>query len=61
VIQTSTWTICLRKDSTIRIGCKDHTVDEWLGFDEATIASMDPKAVDFMAVWKPVIMAIVKP
>ncbi len=61
MIQTDVWTICIRNNNTIRIGCQDHTVDEWLGFDDTAIAGMDPKAAEFMATWKPVIMAIVKP
>jgi len=54
-IITGSWTIVLRNDDTLKIGCEDHHVDEWLGFDDATISKMASGALGFWREWKPVI------
>jgi len=55
---TGTWVTTVRQDDTVRIGCQDFSVDEWLSFTDERIAGMDPRAAEFMKTWKPVILAI---
>jgi len=43
----------------IRIGCKIHTVAEWMAFDDDTISAMDNGALEWWRVWKPIIKAII--
>ncbi len=56
VLMTNNWTIYVQPDH-IRIGCQYHTAAEWFGFDDATIAKMSPRALDWWKVWKPVVLA----
>lgn len=54
-IVTHAWPITF--GNKIMIGCQRHSVDEWRGFDVATIASMHEDAVNFWAEWKEIVFA----
>jgi hypothetical protein len=41
-----TWDIAL-KDDLVRVGCQEHKLEEWLGFEEKDIENMDKKALEF--------------
>jgi hypothetical protein len=59
-IITNTWTIVVRNDNSIRVGCQDYTLKEWLSYDETHLLTMDANAVEFMNKWKNTILEIVK-
>ena len=52
---TNYWVICLRSDYTLKIGCQDHPVSDWLSFTDEQISKMSPKAPAFWKQWKPII------
>ena len=58
VLTTDRWVICIRQDRTIKIGCQDHTADEWMAFTDDEITAMHSDALVFWRKWKPVIAAI---
>ena len=58
VLTTDRWIICIRQDRTIKIGCQDHTADEWMAFTDDEITAMHSDALVFWRKWKPVIAAI---
>ena len=47
-------------DAHIKIGCQFHSTDEWLNFDDKTIAQMSPEAAQFWKENKITILAIAK-
>ena len=56
-IITTTWVICIR-DESIKIGCKDYLIEQWMGFVDEHIATFDNEALSFWKQWKPVIQTI---
>ena len=56
---TEVFVVTVRQDNTTKIGCQDWTAEEWLSFSEDRIAGMSGDALEFMRLWKPVILAIV--
>jgi uncharacterized protein YjbI with pentapeptide repeats len=56
-LQTDIWTCYIQKEH-IHIGCKFHTVDEWIEFSDEDISKMDSKALAWWKVWKPLILGI---
>jgi hypothetical protein len=59
VITTEVWTICIRANKTVKIGCQDHSLTNWLAFTDFEISRMDNKASKFWKKWKPFIEAII--
>ena len=59
-IVTGSWTICIRVDGTMKIGCQDHTTEEWLAFTDEQIGGMHCSAVKFWKKWKPVVISILE-
>lgn len=58
---TRQYVVCLRTDGTLKIGCEDHTVVEWLSFNDERIADMDGDiALKWWGTWKPVIESMVE-
>lgn len=58
-MQLDTWTVSVWND-TMQIGCQQHTIKKWFGFDDDTINKMDGKALAWWKKWKPVLEMIVK-
>ena len=58
-IQTDPWPIVLTKD-VMAIGYEQHSIEEWRGFDDDRIASMDDDALEWSRTWRPVIEQIIK-
>ena len=56
-IITTTWVICIR-DESIKIGCKDYLIEQWMGFMDDHISTFDNNALSFWKQWKPVIQTI---
>ena len=56
-IKTPQWAITIRNNHTMKIGCQDHPVSDWLAFTDEQISEMDRKALTFWKQWKPVIVA----
>ena len=56
---TSYWTICLRQDHTMKIGCQEHTISDWLSFTDEKISGMSSNALSWWKQWKPIIEAVV--
>ena len=42
----------------MKIGCQDHSISEWINFDDHTVSIMHSKALDFWKQWKPIIQLI---
>lgn len=42
----------------MKIGCQDHTIKDWLAYNDTVISLMDNKALKFWKEWKPVIQSI---
>jgi hypothetical protein len=40
------------------IGCQQHTLKQWFGFDDGSISNMDPQALEWWQVWKPLLQQI---
>ena len=57
-IMTTPWNILIRANNTIKIGCQNHTIEKWLSFDDDTIKLMEPRALEFWKIWKPVIQLL---
>lgn len=47
-------------DNHLKIGCEQHTFDEWANFDDDTISNMDDVALMWWKKWKPIIFAILE-
>ena len=57
-IQTSYYTINYTED-VMQIGCENHPIEDWWGFDDERINSMDKQALDWWMVWKPILQRII--
>lgn len=44
----------------MKIGCQDHTTEEWLAFTDEQIGGMHGSAVKFWKKWKPVVISILE-
>ena len=58
-IQTDLWPIVLTED-VIAIGCEQHSIEEWRGFDDNRIAKMDDDALEWSRTWRPIIEQIIE-
>ncbi len=58
-IQTDPWPIVLTKD-VMAIGYEQHSIEEWRGFDDDRIASMDDDALEWSRTWRPIIEQIIE-
>jgi uncharacterized protein YjbI with pentapeptide repeats len=59
-IQVETYAITYTFD-TLQIGCEQHSIEEWKGFDDARIIMMDGKdALKFWRKWKDVVFQIIE-
>lgn len=57
VFQTDSWTAYIQKD-VITIGCKRHTVKEWMEFTDEEINSMNSNALNYWKQYKDIIFSI---
>lgn len=46
--------------TTIFIGCKTHTIEEWENFTDDEISKMDDGALEWWTKWKPFIMEVAR-
>jgi hypothetical protein len=53
------WSV-LVNDDWLTIGCKAYPIKDWWKFNDATIAAMDPDALCFWKVQKPILKALCK-
>jgi hypothetical protein len=44
----------------LQIGCQQHSITDWAGFDDARIASMDSAALEFWREWRGPLLALAK-
>lgn len=51
--------IVIAKD-IMAIGCKQYSIEEWMGFSEYRISKMDKGALKFWKKWKPILVDILK-
>jgi hypothetical protein len=58
VMWLPSWAAYVTRDKT-RIGCEWHENDEWLSFDDDRISRMDPDALDWWRIHKPLIAAAI--
>ena len=42
------------------IGCEQHAITDWWGFDDDTISAMDRHALEWWRVWKPVLRGLIE-
>ena len=57
--QFDTYMISWSKD-TLAIGCQQHSIEAWWGFDDDTIANMDKGALIWWKKWKPVLQQLIE-
>ena len=53
------WPITYTADR-LQIGCENHAIEEWVGFDDVRIGSTTPHALEFWKKWRPVIFQIIE-
>lgn len=58
-IHTDIWPVVYTAHQ-MQIGCQLHSLDDWWSFDDDVIHAMDPRAVDWWMVWKPILQQIIK-
>lgn len=58
-IQTSLWQIVYTQE-VMQIGCRRHSITDWLSFSDKTISSMDDEALEFWKKWKPILNLIME-
>ena len=39
----------------MKIGCQDHSLEDWLHFPDNTILTMHKEALNFWTFWKPIV------
>ncbi|MCY1493841.1 Pentapeptide repeats (8 copies) [compost metagenome] len=57
-IQADIWPVTYTA-THMQIGCQFHTLAEWRAFNDEEISSMDPKALTWWSVWKPILQQII--
>ena len=57
-IQADIWPVTYTA-THMQIGCQFHTLAEWWAFNDEEIGRMDSKALDWWAVWKPILKQII--
>ena len=58
-IQADIWPVTYTA-THMQIGCQFHTLAEWWAFNDEEIGRMDSKALDWWAVWKPILQKIIE-
>ncbi len=58
-LQLETWPITYTADR-LQIGCQNHSIEEWRGFDDETIETMAEGAIEFWHKWKDIILKIIE-
>jgi hypothetical protein len=58
-LQLCKWPITYTHDS-MQIGCQRHYIKKWFGFSDERINKMDPEALAWWKIWKPIIYNIIK-
>lgn len=58
-IQADTWPVTYTA-THMQIGCQFHTLAEWWAFNDEEISRMDPRALGWWAVWKPILQQIIE-
>ena len=46
--------------SVLQIGCKNHLISEWIGFEDKEISQMDRGALEWWKKWKNTIMQTIE-
>jgi hypothetical protein len=44
----------------LQIGCENHSINEWMQFDNARIAKMDKGALEWWGKWRSVLFQIIE-
>ena len=57
-VQADTWRIAYTHD-ILQIGCRSHPIAKWWAFDDEEIERMDSQALEWWAVWKPILQAMI--
>ena len=57
-VQTCTWSVTYTSD-IMQIGCKIHPIDDWWTFTDADISRMEPRALKWWTIWKPILQQII--
>ena len=57
-LQCDMWMVSYT-DTIINIGCQTHLIEEWWGFSDYEISRMNPSALEWWAVWKPILQQII--
>ena len=57
-VQADTWRIAYTHD-ILQIGCRRHPIAKWWAFDDEEIERMDSQALEWWAVWKPILQAMI--
>jgi len=57
-IQADIWPVTYTA-THMQIGCQFHLLSEWWAFNDEEIGRMDSKALDWWAVWKPILKQII--
>lgn len=57
-IQVGTWPVTYTA-THMQIGCQLHPLSDWWAFDDEQIGRMDPRALKWWAVWKPILQTII--
>ncbi len=57
-VQTNLWIVTYTAD-IMQIGCEQHAIEDWWGFDDATISDMNSKALEWWKAWKPILQQII--
>ncbi|HCF2955926.1 TPA: pentapeptide repeat-containing protein [Pseudomonas aeruginosa] len=58
-VQADIWPVTYTA-THMQIGCQLHLIREWWSFNDEEISGMDPKALAWWAVWKPILMQIIE-
>ena len=58
-IQADIWPVTYTA-THMQIGCQLHLLSEWWAFNDEEISRMDLKALDWWAVWKPILKQIIE-
>jgi carbonic anhydrase/acetyltransferase-like protein (isoleucine patch superfamily) len=58
VIYTSEYVVTI-SDNFIKIGCQNHSIDDWYSFTDEQISKMACNALTWWKIWKPILFAII--
>ena len=58
-IQTDLWAVVYTSE-VIQIGCEQHSIADWWGFDDERVDAMDRSALEWWQRWKPILKQIIE-